>query len=100
MQPFDPYPIVVELVERIVTNSDDPRLVWREDRQQVSIRIGHVVQYDRPTHEVRGRRRQFSRLLAARLKEHGWNKTARMPHTFLRAGAVEDADVGIYRGGR
>jgi hypothetical protein len=68
-------PIVSEIVERILTGTEDSRLKWSKDRQSVRVLVREFIKGEfKQTQE--GRRRRFRNDLDAALRARGWEEVS------------------------
>jgi hypothetical protein len=76
-------PLAEELCGLIRRRQDNPRLVWSQGRQIVSVRIRVVIPDQGPKQTVAERRRRFTNVLRERLEAIGWVRAeGKAHHTF------------------
>jgi len=80
---LDVGPLVAEVAKLIAKGSKDDRLIWKQNGQQVQIRIGGVIPGDGIAKAtLTGRRNRFSKRLEEILDESGWRKVSGPHHTY------------------
>ena len=77
--------IVNEIVDHVVSGTDDSRLKWADDKSRVLIVIGKVLPDDGvPKQTSQGRRDSFARRIREELLKHGWHAVPERHHAFER----------------